>query len=58
MTASLLSDRKLNDIYELLMKPCINISDQFGKLEEGDKLNKVVETAMKISLNVLKNKHR
>ena len=58
MTASLLSERKLSDIYELLMKPCINISDEFGKLEEGDKVNKVVETAMKISLNVLKNKHK
>ena len=42
----------------MLTKPCRSISNELGKLEEEDKFSKVVETAMKISLNVLKNKHK
>lgn len=62
MTASLLSDRSLSELYELLLKPVKDLSNELGieetKLNYDLTSNKVVETAMKISLNVLKNKSK
>lgn len=62
MTASLLSDRSLSELYDLLLKPVKDLSNELGieetKLNYDLTSNKVVETAMKISLNVLKNKSK
>lgn len=61
MTASLLVYRSLKDLYEMLLKPNIDkemnndISEQYNP-NEG--INKVVSTAIRISLNVIKHQHK
>ena len=60
MTASLVAYRSLKELYEMLMKP--NISKQMNEnmLSEGynENINKVVSTALKISLNVINHKYK
>ena len=60
MTASLVAYRSLKELYEMLMKPNIGKQMNENMLSEGcdESINKVVSTALKISLNVINHKYK
>lgn len=61
MTASLLAYRNLKELYEMLLKPTISKEMNNDITEEynpNESINKVVSTAIRISLNVINHNYK
>lgn len=56
LTASLLAERTLSELHQLLLEPTIGRALSEGAEREG--VNRVVATAMRISLGVIQHKYR